>query len=207
MVMMSSRPFAAALLVLTLAPRLPAEPMILTMGTAGPREPAWEAKLAAMERRLAAVEALLALKPEAAAKAKAPPKAAKFDPTSLAKPGQQARIMVDLDGDGSVAGVGTEGSGRDGIVLVGTAEVDARDPWEAAKAYDLNEDGRLDARDPSFRTLQIWVDKNRDSLPQGDEIRPFEAHALTALVLPQAGNTCAVLGKGGEKSLAAVGWY
>ena len=48
--------------------------------------------------------------------------------------------------------------------------------FDALRVYDTNNDGVIDARDPVFKSLRLWIDENHDGISQ-----PGELHTLTEL--------------------------
>jgi hypothetical protein len=59
----------------------------------------------------------------------------------------------------------------------------AADGFEALATLDANHDGAIDARDPSFEALAVWVDANSDGLTQADELKGLDALSITGLHL------------------------
>jgi hypothetical protein len=38
--------------------------------------------------------------------------------------------------------------------------------FDALRVYDTNNDGVIDARDPVFKSLRLWIDENHDGISQ-----------------------------------------
>jgi len=51
----------------------------------------------------------------------------------------------------------------------------------ALEKYDANGDGVIDKRDPVFRSLQLWHDRNCDGQAQVDELEPISAMGIAAI--------------------------
>jgi hypothetical protein len=75
---------------------------------------------------------------------------------------------------------GPDGLVHNGKQLFGnfTPQPQSDDPngFDALRVYDTNNDGVIDARDPVFKSLRLWVDDNHDGISQ-----PGELHTLTEL--------------------------
>jgi hypothetical protein len=121
----------------------------------------------------------------------------------------EAGVRFDLFGDGAPLQTGWVGPGDgllafdrngDGIIndggeLFGTATTlpdgsTASDGFAALAALDQDGNGRIDAADPAFGQLRVWVDANADGISQAAEL----------LTLQQAG--VAALGVQGQRSNA-----
>ncbi len=59
----------------------------------------------------------------------------------------------------------------------------AKNGFEALKQYDSNGDGVIDARDPIWQKLLIWIDANHDGKSTPDELRPITATEITRIDL------------------------
>jgi hypothetical protein len=79
-------------------------------------------------------------------------------------------IALDLDGDGAITS-GAELFGSSTMLATGARALDG---FEALAALDANGDGVLDARDPMFRRLVLWSDRNGDHRSSPDELRPLD---------------------------------
>jgi len=53
----------------------------------------------------------------------------------------------------------------------------------ALAEYDKNGDGLIDANDPVWNSLMLWVDRNHDGIAQLNEIQPIAASSITAIEL------------------------
>lgn len=59
----------------------------------------------------------------------------------------------------------------------------AENGFMALAKYDLNRDGRIDARDQIFKSLRLWGDKNRDGISQEKELTPLDKAGVVAIDL------------------------
>jgi hypothetical protein len=108
----------------------------------------------------------------------------------------QAPILFDQDGDGTLTATGWIGAG-DGLVvrdLNGNGTIDsgrelfgdstvftqgahagqiATNGFEALADLDSNADGRFDASDAAFGSVQLWKDANQDGISQSNELSTF----------------------------------
>jgi hypothetical protein len=101
----------------------------------------------------------------------------------------RTRIALDLDGNGVLTDLGPQGSGQDGVVLLGVASLEKTSPWEWLRAYDTNQDGQLDAEDYGFPQLQIWIDSDQDLVPRGREIQSASKLGVKRILIPREGKT------------------
>lgn len=75
-------------------------------------------------------------------------------------------LVRDVDGDGRITS-GRELFGSDTVLASGRT---ARHGFEALAELDENHDGRVDARDPAFASLRLWVDANGDRRTDAGEL-------------------------------------
>lgn len=59
----------------------------------------------------------------------------------------------------------------------------ADDGYMALAKYDLNKDGVIDSKDPVYKDLKLWSDKNRDGRSQKDELISLSDAGLLAIDL------------------------
>jgi hypothetical protein len=81
---------------------------------------------------------------------------------------------VEKDAPGYFLALDKNGNGKiDGKEeLFGDQDTDENGFKELAK-YDANHDGVIDAKDPIFKKLLLWNDKNGDGIAQPDELEPL----------------------------------
>ena len=91
------------------------------------------------------------------------------------------RVYFDIDNDGAAERVGWS-NGDDGLLAVDTngngridniTELfgdDQMPAFQKLKAWDSNNDGKVDASDAHFDQLKVWKDTNRDGLTQAGEL-------------------------------------
>ena len=93
-------------------------------------------------------------------------------------------LVRDLNADGVI---------NDGRELFGSAtQVDgqaAGDGFNAMRALDSNQDGRLTAADAAFGELKIWQDANGDGLTEQSELTTLADRGITALNLSAQAST------------------
>lgn len=61
--------------------------------------------------------------------------------------------------------------------------VRARNGFEALSSYDVNNDGRIDRRDPVWSRLRVWRDQNSNGLTDAGELLTLAAAKVKALLL------------------------
>jgi len=76
-------------------------------------------------------------------------------------------LVIDLNQDG-VINTGAELFGSSTALTQGGL---AEDGWLALAQYDLDTDGRIDAKDAIFKDLQVWVDTNSNGVSEAGELR------------------------------------
>jgi hypothetical protein len=59
----------------------------------------------------------------------------------------------------------------------------AENGFAALAKYDLNHDGKIDAKDPIFRDLRLWSDKNKDGIVQPEELKSLQELGLEEIDL------------------------
>jgi hypothetical protein len=99
----------------------------------------------------------------------------------------QQLLAIDVNGDGFI------GAGE----LLNLGDADA---LNGAGWLDANGDGRLDAKDPAFAALRLWMDTNGDGLSGGSaggELQTFEQAGISAIDL--ASNPPAVVRADGSR--------
>ncbi len=103
-------------------------------------------------------------------------------------------LALDLNKDGRIT------SGRE---LFGNHSLcgieKCADGAAALAMYDTNGDGKVDAKDPVFSSLKIWVDANGDGQTQPGELKNLGAHGIQAFSLNV--NRMDQLVKGGKITL------
>lgn len=70
-----------------------------------------------------------------------------------------------------------------GNATVGPDGLFADDGYAALAKYDANADGRIDARDPVFSRLRVWVDGRRDGVAAPEELRSLAEVGVTFIDL------------------------
>jgi hypothetical protein len=76
-------------------------------------------------------------------------------------------LVIDLNQDG-VINTGAELFGSSTALTQGGL---AEDGWLALAQFDLDTDGRIDAKDAVFKDLQVWVDTNSNGVSEAGELR------------------------------------
>jgi hypothetical protein len=116
-----------------------------------------------------------------------------------------SRVRFDLNGDGvkertgwigGYGGVGLlaldhngNGSIDNGLELFGEGTrivsngKKARDGYAALAQYDTNRDGVIDAKDPVYRKLVVWFDKNKDGQSDKSELVSLASSGVTKIGL------------------------
>ena len=87
--------------------------------------------------------------------------------------------MRDLDGNGRIES-GAELFGDHTGLADGTM---AADGYAALAEHDDNGDGLIDAKDPIWRELQVWQDKNSDAHSTAEELHSLADFDITAIAL------------------------
>ncbi|NRA44168.1 MAG: hypothetical protein HRU09_04325 [Oligoflexales bacterium] len=88
-----------------------------------------------------------------------------------------AFLALDLNKNGKIDD-GSELFGQSTILENGQK---AAHGYEALAHYDANKDGKIDAKDPVFKDLVVWFDKNVDGVSQKHEIYSLQDRDVTAL--------------------------
>jgi hypothetical protein len=65
----------------------------------------------------------------------------------------------------------------------GLADANFVDGFSALAQYDTNFDGVIDAKDPVFKKLNVWMDKNHDGKSQPSELKPLAAMKIKSIAL------------------------
>lgn len=86
-------------------------------------------------------------------------------------------LVRDVDGDGRITS-GRELFGSDTVLASGRT---ARHGFEALAALDANGDGRVDASDPAFASLRLWVDANGDRRTDPGELVTLASRGVRSL--------------------------
>jgi hypothetical protein len=89
-------------------------------------------------------------------------------------------LALDLNGNGSIDS-GLELFGE-GTRIVGSGKK-ARDGYAALAQYDTNRDGVIDAKDPMYRKLVVWFDKNKDGQSDASELVSLASSGVTKIGL------------------------
>jgi len=123
----------------------------------------------------------------------------------------KSAVRFDLDGDGRAErtawfkgyrdvgflalDLNNNGKIDDGRELFGEAmeltggRGKARDGYAALAQYDSNSDGFIDAQDPVFSKLLVWMDRNQDGRTNTDELLPLKSLGVTRIGLSHANLT------------------
>ncbi len=94
------------------------------------------------------------------------------------------RVVLDLDKNDEISDLGPIGTGKDGILVVGMASLDQVSPWETARGYDLDRNGRIDSRDATFAQMRVWIDLDKDLVMQSKELKTLPEVGIASLVFP-----------------------
>ena len=91
-----------------------------------------------------------------------------------------------LDGAFLALDLNKNGKIDDGAELFGQSTIlengkKAAHGYEALAHYDANKDGKIDAKDPIFKDLVVWFDKNVDGVSQKHEMYSLTEKDVTAL--------------------------
>ncbi len=90
-----------------------------------------------------------------------------------------AWLVLDINNNG-VVDSGAELFGNTYSIRPGQL---AQHGYEALASLDDNNDGRIDAHDPVFARLQLWLDSDQNGLSTNDELRPVSHSGILALSL------------------------
>ncbi|MHB1529899.1 MAG: calcium-binding protein [Acidiferrobacteraceae bacterium] len=108
--------------------------------------------------------------------------------------GNEGLLVLDRKGNGAVDG-GQECFGNQMKLAKGRYAVNG---YAALAQYDTNHDGVINARDPIYRELRVWVDANHDGVCQPGELETLPQAGVASLSLDdhrvgtqQHGNTLA----------------
>jgi hypothetical protein len=90
--------------------------------------------------------------------------------------GDDAFLVLDRDGDGVI---------KDGSELFGD-KTEQPASWEkngflALKVFDVNGDNLIDARDPVFSQLRLWIDVNKDGRNGEAELKTLAASGVNSI--------------------------
>ncbi len=116
---------------------------------------------------------------------------------------QMENMVFDLDADSSLERMSALGSNAgilvidlnaNGIVddgrelfgektLIKESGLEAQNGFEALAQYDTNKDSVIDANDPVWKELRIWVDINEDGKTDSGEVRTLEEQQVVKLAL------------------------
>jgi hypothetical protein len=92
--------------------------------------------------------------------------------------GNDAFLVLDRDGDGMI---------KNGSELFGD-NTEQPPVWEkhgflALKVFDANGDNRIDALDPVFNDLRLWIDANKDGRNAAGELKTLSAEGVESIEL------------------------
>ena len=90
-----------------------------------------------------------------------------------------ALLAVDLNGDNLI----NSGAELFGNFTATSGGNRAANGFDALAQYDANHNGRIEARDPIFTKLRLWIDSNMDGLSQLDELGTLAEHGVTSISL------------------------
>ena len=90
-----------------------------------------------------------------------------------------AFLALDRNGNGTV----DDGSELFGNVTPLANGHVAQNGFEAIAQYDSNHDGVIDKKDPIWKSLLLWVDRNHDGICQPDELTPISYSQVTSIGL------------------------
>jgi hypothetical protein len=98
-----------------------------------------------------------------------------------------ALLALDLNGDGAIND-GRELFGEFSAATAATRQADDlgrrfTDGFQALAQYDLNRDGRIDAKDKIFSALRLWTDANSDGVTQKGELRALREGGVKEISL------------------------
>ncbi len=93
--------------------------------------------------------------------------------------GAAAFLALDIDGDGRITS-GAELFGSDTPLGGGGT---AKNGFEALARYDDNQDGVIDAKDPVYRRLRLWQDRDQNGVSSPDELTGLLAAGIVAIEL------------------------
>jgi hypothetical protein len=89
-----------------------------------------------------------------------------------------AFLVLDRNGNGKI---------DDGRELFGdrTDQPPSSNPngWSALAVFDVNHDNRIDATDPIFSSLRLWIDNNKDGFTRPGELTPLSGFNVTYIDL------------------------
>jgi hypothetical protein len=88
---------------------------------------------------------------------------------------EEAFIWLDRNGNGIVDD-GSELFGNFTPLLSGGI---AENGFEALREFDANGDGVIDANDPVWNRLMLWIDRDHNGFTTPDEIEPISARLLS----------------------------
>ncbi len=94
-------------------------------------------------------------------------------------------LVRDLDGNGRID-TGAELFGSETRLADGTK---AANGFEALKSLDGNHDGQIDANDPAFASLKIWIDADGDGYSQPGELLTLTQAGVAAIATGYAVST------------------
>jgi hypothetical protein len=90
-------------------------------------------------------------------------------------------LAIDTNGNGMIdSGKELFGSAT---ALAGLENVHAANGFDALRLLDANQDGKINALDPQFANLKIWVDNNQDGISQAGEVKTLAEHHITSISL------------------------
>jgi hypothetical protein len=107
----------------------------------------------------------------------------------LAASGHSARVgWVSADDGLLVRDLNSDGRITDGTELFGDATrltdgSRAADGYQALADLDSNHDGKINAADTSFSSLQVWIDANSDGMTQTGELKSLGEFGIASLDL------------------------
>jgi hypothetical protein len=96
-----------------------------------------------------------------------------------------AMLALDLDDDGMITNGAELFGSHTPMPGGGTAD----NGFEALARYDENKDGVIDAKDPVFSRLRLWVDRDKNGIGEGPELTTLARETIEAIELKHVRRT------------------
>lgn len=122
---------------------------------------------------------------------------------------ERPHIALDLDGNDRLDDLGSRGSGKDGVLVMGTVALDDTSLWDILRGYDTDQDGTVDPDDPAYDQLKVWIDLDGDAVLEAEELTSLAEAGVEEITLPADTLTPSteILVLGGEPRLAGIEVY